>query len=87
MDPEEVSGIILFYSNLLYFILSQSMISSLSSGGCVSVGAVGGVCPVPVCLLRLQDPQQDLAPRQSKHLLGRADGQVVREPGCTGLGE
>lgn len=60
---------------------------SLSSGGCVSVGRAGGVGLVPVGLLCLQDPQQDLAPWQSQHLLGRARGQDIWGAGCPGLGE
>lgn len=57
-----------------------------SSGGSVSVGSDGGVGSVSVCVLRLQDPQQDLAPRQSQHLLGGAIAQAIRGARRTGLG-
>ena len=72
-----------FYSYRFCFI----PFSSLSSGGGICIGSDGGVGLIPLCLLCLQDTQQDLAPRKIKHLLGRDAGEANRGAGSAGLGK
>lgn len=89
MDPEEAGGL------LSFLLLSVScsdfetdpLTCSSSPGGCVGVWSVCGFDSVCLGLLRLQDPQQDLAPWQSQYLVGWATHQDARGAGCTGLGE
>lgn len=89
MDPEEARGALFTFLHSFSFDAIQFWFVSCSSssGSCIGVGCDGGVDPFPVRLLRLQNPQQNFAPRQSQHLLGQATGQGVRGAGCTELGE
>lgn len=59
MDPEEVR---LLFDFTIYFSFLTGYFY-VFSGGCIRVGYPGGRGPLAVGVLRLQDPQQDLATR------------------------
>lgn len=64
MDPEEAGGLLSSSLSRSYFEADPSSRSS-SPGGCVGVWSLCSFGSFSLGLLRLQDPQQDLAPRQS----------------------